>query len=486
VSQTHRVVETGVATIDQILGGGIPSRQSVVITGEPGSGKTVLASQIAFAYAAKGKSVVFATIASESQDKLLQELSGFSFYDADRIGNEIYMVSAYGALQRGSKDAKDLLLRTMRDRKADLLVIDGLRSLRDLWQNEAKLRDFLYEINVGVAQLGAIAIFTTEYRLEKLQEFPEATTVDGILALSSNRAGGRVVRRAQVVKLRGRCHLTGEHLMHITNDGVHVVPRIEEITAPRETFVPTSARAEFGLPELDKILHGGLPEKSTTLMAGNIGVGKTLLSLHFIATGVSKDEPGLLVSYSEPTERLVARAKAVGIDVTLLVATGKLCLDYCAPLNIEGDDLIDDILRRVRTLGAKRVVIDGLADLDASFVERDRVRPALISLVVELRRIGVTSIFIKEVPKLAGTDLDFSDTPLSVTAENLLFFRHIELRGRLIRIASVLKMRESGFDSHVREFEISENGIRVLEPLSAAEGLLTGNARALPSNGGTS
>lgn len=485
MSQPNRVVETGIASLDQLLGGGIPSRQSVVITGEPGSGKTVLASQIAFAYAAKGKNVVFATIASESQEKLLQELAGFSFYDADRIGNEIYMVSAYGALQRGAKDAKDLLLKTMRDRKADLLVIDGLRSLRDLWQNEAKLRDFLYEINVGIAQLGAIALFTTEYRLEKLQEYPEATTVDGILSLSSKRIGGRVVRRAQVVKLRGRHHLTSEHLMHITSEGIHVVPRIEEITAQRETFVPTDARAKFGLPELDKILHGGLPAKSTTLMAGNIGVGKTLLSLHFIATGVANDEPGLLVSYSEPTERLVARAKSVGIDVTLLIATGKLCLDYCAPLNVEGDDLIDDILRRVREMGAKRVVIDGLADLDASFVDRERVRPALTSLIVELRRAGVTSIFIKEVPKLAGTDLDFSDTPISVTAENLLFFRHIEWRGRLIRIASVLKMRESGFDSHVREFEISDHGIRVLEPISMAEGLLTGNARAVPSNGGS-
>src|SRR5690606_15861956 len=122
----------------------------------------------------------------------------------------------------------ELLLKTMRDRKAKLLFIDGLRSLRDLWQDEAKLRDFLYELNVGIAQRDGIGLFTTEYGVEKLLEYPEATTVDGIVSLSTVRVGGRIVRRARAVKLRGRPHLTSEHVMHITYDGVRIVPRLEE------------------------------------------------------------------------------------------------------------------------------------------------------------------------------------------------------------------------------------------------------------------
>jgi circadian clock protein KaiC len=104
-------------------------------------------------------------------------------------------------------------------------------------------------------------------------------------------------------------------------------------------------------------------------------------------------------------------------------------------------------------------------------------------LIVQLRDRGVTTLFIKEVPKLAGPDVDFSDTPISVTAENMLFFRQVELRGRLHRIASVLKMRESGYDPYVREFEISSEGFRMLGPLAAGEGLLTGVARYLPIDG---
>jgi circadian clock protein KaiC len=252
---TRRVISTGIPSLDLLLGGGIPVCQSVVVTGTPGTGKTILCSQIAFGLAERGERVVLATIASESQDKLIQELQGFSFFNPERLSHEIFMVSVYPALQKGAKEAKDLLLKTMRDRHAKLLFIDGLRSLRDLWQDESKLRDFFYELNVGLAQLDAIALFTTEYPLEKLMEYPEATTVDGIVSLSTINFAGRVVRRARVAKLRGRAHLTAEHLMHITQGGITVVPRIEETTHAAQAFVPSGRRATFGLPELDTILR---------------------------------------------------------------------------------------------------------------------------------------------------------------------------------------------------------------------------------------
>lgn len=483
MEQTKRIISTGVPTLDLILGGGIPARQSVIVTGDPGTGKTLLCSQIAFAHAARGQGVVLATVASESQDKLIEELQGFSFFDAERISRELFVVSAYPWLQKGPKEAKDLLLKTMYERKAKLLFVDGLRSLRDLWQNEAKLRDFLYELNVGLAQREAIGLFTTEYPLHKLMEYPEATTVDGLIALSAQRFGGRVVRRAQVAKLRGRAHLTGEHLMHITERGVTIVPRLEETTHANADFQPSASRCGFDLPELDKILQGGIPRMSATLMAGSTGVGKTLLATQFVAAGARRGEPGLLINYSEPVGRLVARAKSVGLDLAPLLPTDKLFIEYRPSTNVEGDDLAAEILEKVRAGGICRLVIDGIGEVEESIMEKPRIRGLLSSLNIQLRDLGVTTIFIKEVAKIAGPELDFSDTPLSVTAENVLFFRHIELRGRLHRVVSVLKMRESGYDPYVREFEVTSAGIRVLGPFDSAEGLLTGVTRALPPQG---
>lgn len=477
--EKKRIISTGIPCLDLLLGGGIPGRQSVIVTGDPGTGKTILCSQIAFAHAARGERVVLATVASESQDKLIEELQGFSFFEPDRLANEIFVVSAYPWLQKGPKEAKDLLLRTMKDRKAKLLFVDGLRSLRDLWQNEAKLRDFLYELNVGLAQLEAVALFTTEYPLHKLMDYPEATTVDGLIALSALRSGGRVVRRVQVAKLRGRGHLTGEHLMHIGPQGISIVPRLEETTHANLDFKPSSKRAGFGLRELDEMLSGGLPYMSATLMAGSTGVGKTLLAARFIAEGARQGEPGLLVSYSEPLGRLVARARGVSLDLEAHLGKGNLFVEYRPSTNSEGDDLIGELLEKVRRHGIRRLVVDGIGEIEESILEKSRARGLLSSLIIQLRDLGVTTLFIKEVPKIAGPELDFSDTPISVIAENVLFFRHIELRGRLHRIISVLKMRESAYDPYLREFEIRDDGIRVLGPVASAEGLLTGTARAL-------
>jgi circadian clock protein KaiC len=473
------LVSTGIPSLDTLLGGGIPERQAVVVTGDPGTGKTILCSQIAFARAAAGDDVVLATVASESHDKLLDELGGFDFFDPERIGREIFFLSAYPWLKKGPKDAKDLLLKTMRERKAKLLFLDGMRSLRDLWQDEAKLRDFLYELNVGLSQLDAVGLLTTEYDVDTLMDYPEATTVDGIISLSVLRSAGRSHRRAQVVKLRGRPHLSSEHVMHITKSGVHIVPRLEEVTVPAERFEPTSERAAFDLAELDRLLEGGLPRKSTTLLVGSTGVGKTLLSLKLLLAGAKKEEPSMLVTYSEPVERLVHRAKNVSLDPEPLVRSGKLFLEYRSALNFEADDLMDDLLAKVRERGIRRVVIDGIGEVEESIVERGRTRAFFFALIIQLRDLGVTSLFIKEVPKIAGPDLDFSDTPVSVTAENLIFARHIELRGRLHRVLSILKMRESGYDPYVREFEIEPGGIRVLDPMQSAQGLLTGIARPI-------
>jgi circadian clock protein KaiC len=482
-SVVEQLLDTGIPLLNLLLGGGIPQRHLVIVTGDPGTGKTVLCSQIAFAQAKMQRNVVVATLASEAQDKLIAELRGFSFFDPDCIGEELFLVSAYPWVQRGPKEAKELLLRTMKERKASMLFIDGLRSIRDLWQNEAKLRDFLYELNVGLSQYNAVGLITTEYPLRKLMDYPEATTVDGLISLSALRFGGRIVRRIQVAKLRGRGHLTGEHVMHIGADGISIVPRLEETTNVDATFVPSQARAEFGLADLDGVLHGGLPVMSTTLLAGSTGVGKTLLGAHFVATGARHGQRGMLVSYSEPVSRLAARAKGIALDLGPLVRDGSLLLEYHAPINSEADDLVTSILDQVKRHRVERLVVDGIGEIEQGTLEQERVRGLLSSLMIQLRQLGVTTIFIKEVPKITGPELDFSDTPISVTAENVLFLRHIELDGELRRILSVLKMRESGYDPHVHEFVISQKGLRVLGPIVGVDGLLTGTGRQRGTSG---
>ncbi|RKI51402.1 circadian clock protein KaiC [Corallococcus sp. AB049A] len=476
--------QSGIPSFDVLLGGGIPPRQSFIVTGTPGSGKTVLCSQVAFSAAARGVPVVVVTVTSEPHDKLMESLSSFSFFQPDLLGEKLFLISAYSALKRGPKEARELILQTVRERGAAMLFIDGLRSIRDLWQDEARLREFLYELGIGLAASNCIGLFTTEYPLGRLMELPEATTVDGIVALSIQPQGSRRVRRVEVVKLRGRPHLTGEHTMLMSESGVEFIPRLEAVPLHLRDEPPTLKRMAFGLPELDALMHGGLPELSTTMLAGSMGIGKTLVALHFAADGARQGQKSLFVSYFDAPAMLQARAQRVGLDVTPLLNDGRLTLRYLPPTEVEADELIRDLLDQVDALGVKRLVLDGLTELELSILDPVRRRTFLSSLAMRLRMRGVTTVFTREVSKIVGTELDFNDAPVASLGENLLLLRYVELHGQMHRLLSVLKMRDSEYSADMREFQIQDTGVKVLAPMRSAVGLLTGQARPLGASVG--
>ncbi len=478
------IISSGIPSFDAILGGGLPRRHSLVVTGNPGSGKTILCSQVAFMQARAGRRSVIATITSEPHDKLISELRGFTFFDEALVGEEVFFVSIYAALKKGHKEARDLLLQLVQSRRAGTLFIDGLRALRDLWQDEARLREFMHDLTVGVAAADCTTLLSTEYDLATLTTRPEATTVDGIVSIAVNPLGTQRSRRIEVVKLRGRPHLVGEHPVRIDERGLTITPRLETVTPADVDYRPSPGRADFGLPELDALLHGGLPRESGTLLVGSTGIGKTLLSLHFAAAAAQAGERALFVSFYEPPASLIRRAAGVGLHLQPLVDSGALAIDYDPPLQLDADQLLEQVLARLQELDARRLVLDGLVEVERALTDPTRQRELLTALMIRLRQMRVTAIYTKELTRLAG-DVDFSDTPVSLIAENLMFMRHIELRGTLRRILSVVKMRASAYDVSLREF-VFDGGVKVLEPLREATGLLTGVAHLLPPGTGNS
>ena len=418
---------------------------------------------------------------SEPHDKLIDQLSAFNFFRPELLGEQVFLISAYAPLKKGAKEARDLILGTVRERSAKLLFIDGVRAIRDLWQDEPRLREFFYELGVGLAAADCVGLLTTAYPIGDLMAFPEATTIDGIVSLTMKQHGVRRLRRVEVVKLRGRAHLTGEHFLEIGSEGIRVIPRLEALLLSNLELAPDGGRAAFGLPELDGLMEAGLPRGTITMLAGSMGIGKTVFSAHFAVDGARKGEKALFVSFFEELGAVVSRAQHIGLDLQPSVASGALRFIYLPPTELEADIIVDHVLAEIARMGARRLVIDGLGALELSIAEADRRRDFLAALSVRLRLAGVTTVFTKEVAKIAGTELDFSDTPIAILAENLLLLRYVELRGRIHRILSVLKMRDSRYETDLREFEITDQGIRVLAPLRSVKGLLTGQAHPIGS-----
>ncbi|HEX8032922.1 MAG TPA: ATPase domain-containing protein, partial [Ktedonobacterales bacterium] len=120
---TQVYLSTGVPDLDGIMKGGIPRGSLTLIMGVPGSGKTTLASQIAFASAHAGSTVLILTALSESTNKLLEHLRDFTFFDPDLIGGRVQFFSLQSALQSGLRGTRDAVLQMARQIKADMVVL---------------------------------------------------------------------------------------------------------------------------------------------------------------------------------------------------------------------------------------------------------------------------------------------------------------------------------------------------------------------------
>jgi len=231
LSVVHPVINaTGVQNLDVMLGGGLPRGALTLIVGPPGSGKTTLASQIAFAAAQRGQRALILTALSESTDKLIRHLRGFSFFDQDVVGGLIQVLSLYQFLQQdGVTGTADDIITLVRRTRTDVLVIDGFRGIRGFDRDPHSAREFLYRISAALNLQGVTTIVSSEAQPRDVAMFPEATTADILIGIHYRVAGMRHQRLIETVKARGLSPLSGLHVLNLGADGVAIFPRLEAL-----------------------------------------------------------------------------------------------------------------------------------------------------------------------------------------------------------------------------------------------------------------
>jgi circadian clock protein KaiC len=194
-----RFLETGVSHLDRILGGGIVALSTVMLIGAPGTGKTILARQIAFQHASRGSTVLYLTGYPETHDKLLSHSRGLSFFVPEMIGKQIHFASLLDLLREGPDETEVAVVETARAKRASLIVLDGFRSMRGLLTDDQTVARFLYSLGAKLALLGATTMVVVEGQPEEVNRYPELTVVDVILALRREITGRRQRRLIEVV-----------------------------------------------------------------------------------------------------------------------------------------------------------------------------------------------------------------------------------------------------------------------------------------------
>ncbi len=469
-------LQSGIEGLDELLKGGFVAGSSYIIQGRPGSGKTILANQIGFNHARAGGRVLFATLLAEPHERLFQFLSTLSFFDKDKIGDQIQFVSAFDTMENdGLDEVVKLLRREIVRQKSTVMILDGLLNARSRADSPLNTKRFISELQGHAAFAGCTVFFLTSSQLD--DGSPEHTMVDGVLELGEELVGTTSVRRIKMRKTRGSGAIPGSHECEITENGLVVYPRLESTvthSAMRDSdhfsVVPS------GLATLDPLIGGGLVASSVTLVIGPSGSGKTSFGVSFLSRSTVQ-EPGLHFGFYESPQRLRIKAAALGLNLEAMEKSGALTIMWRSITTELIDKLAIELLRVVEEKSIKRVFLDSLGGMARVAADKSRIQDLYTALMGELRARDVTVVASWEVSSLLGGEIDGPAADLSSIVDNLLVFRFVQEPAELKRQLSIHKIRDNPYDPALLELSISSRGLDVKKVNFHALGDTT-NARA--------
>jgi circadian clock protein KaiC len=467
---------TGTDSLDTILDGGFFKGGLYVIEGTPGAGKTILANQICFRHAAQNGRAVFVTLLAESHSRMLQHMRTLSFFDEAVIPSALVYVSGFAAMERdGLNGIVEMVHREITRHNATLLVIDGFSIAEQLAVSERQFKKFVHDLQSQAAAADCTVLLLVDGGRRQAQL--EYVMVDGILQLEDILFDHRTERNLQVVKFRGSSYLRGRHPFRITDDGIVAYPRIEAVYAVppvRDRYRPL--RIATGIDGFDTMLRGGLPSETSNAVYGPTGSGKTTFGLQYVSLS-SKLEPGLFFGMYETPERLRVKAAALGIDLEGLEDRGDLQIIWRPQGELILDDIAHQVIETVRARGVRRLFIDGFGGLLESSVAPDRLSLFISTFSNTLRALNATTVLTMEARDILGSEMILPAYGLSSLLEGLIVLRYAEVRGRVHRILSITKIRDSDFDSLLHDVTMTDRGMVVGAPMRGLEALLSGFAR---------
>lgn len=475
-----RRVPTGIPGLDAILHGGFLEGGVYIVQGTPGAGKTILGNEICFRHTRAGGRAAYITLLAEMHTRMLQHLRPLSFFNEAVIPSELYYVSAFQTLESaGLQGLIDLLRLEIKNHGATLLIIDGLVAAEESARSDREFKKFIHAIQAHAGAYDCTVLLLTSGSGGHVRA--EHTMVDGVLDLEDHLLQFRTERTLRVRKFRGSAFMRGRHPFRITNDGIRLFPRVEAMFCDADRLCVPAPRAKLssGIGELDEMMGGGLPACSVTGLIGASGVGKTTIGLHFLSLS-SATEPGLCFGFFETPDALRLKARTLGLALGSALDRGDLEILWQARKENILDELADQLLTNIKRRKVKRVFIDGLGGFIESASHPDRIGRFFASLTNELQALSTTTLFSMETREIVGGGIRVPVDGISALVENLVYLRFVEHRSDLLRLITVGKVRDSDHDPRLREFVITDKGVRVREVFAGMEGVTSGIAHELP------
>jgi circadian clock protein KaiC len=471
---------SGVPGLDEVLGGGIPEFSFNLIAGGPGSGKTTLAQQIMFATASPQRPALFITILGEPPIKMLRYQQQFSFFDATKISGCVrFLHLGAELLEDGLENVLARIVKEVEDTCPKLVFVDSFRAVvrKSLEPGQMELQSFVQRLSLQLTGWEATTFLIGEYEAHEAECNPIFTVADGILWISQATNRNSIVRKVQVVKMRGQGQIPGLHTVKISSAGLRVYPRLPNPDRPIAKTTDRKQRRRTGVAALDEMLGGGIPAGYSVMIVGPSGSGKTILSTQFIREGIERGEPGVIAVFEKRPDEYLSTAPNSD-ELSKLVATGKLKMLYLRPLDLSVDETMEEIAAAVHEVGATRVAIDSLSGFELALAPsyREDFRESLYRMVGGLVGLGVTVVMTAELVE-SYTELRLSPHGISFLTDGIILQRYAEIDGALRKVICVVKMRGFDHQKEMKLYDIGPSGIVMGDALADYQGILIGAPR---------
>jgi circadian clock protein KaiC len=474
-SATTSRLSTGIEGLDEILYGGFLPQRNYLVKGTAGSGKTILALHFLQAGVDAGEPALFINVEEDLDDLTANaEALGFDtdaidFLDLSPTADAFVEDRTYDVFEAAEVE-QEPLREAIVDRVDALeptrVVVDPLTQFRYLSTDDYQFRKQVVGLMRFLEQRGATVVFTAQDARNQPTEELEFVA-DGTIRLESAPYGSTV----QVPKFRGSRIKGGDHAYRITDDGMVVFPAL----APSDHRSPFTAEPiSSGVAEVDALLNGGIERGTVSVISGPTGVGKTTLGTQFMNAAADRGERSVVYLFEESKSTFLSRSEAIGIPVERMIDRGTLELREMNALELSPQEFARIVREDVEKNDTQMVMLDGIAGYRLTLHgETDMVLKRLHALGRYLKNMGVTTLLIDETDSLTGPFAATQEN-ISYLADNIVFLRHVELRGELRKAIGVLKKRTGDFERTLREFEITADGIVVGESLTGMQGILTG------------
>lgn len=472
-------LDPGIPGFELITRGGIPRGRLSLVAGTAGSGKTIFAAQFLAAGVAAGEPGVFVTF-EERPDAIRRNFRSFGWdiagWEAD--GRWAFVDAsarfAEDTTMLGEFDLSPLIARVrhaVKETKAQRVSIDSVDALVAQFETPGPTRRAMFQLAAAVEEMGVTTVMTGErsddYGVVAQFGFEEFVA-DNVIILRNALESEKRRRTVEVLKLRGGSHLKGEHLFTLLpKQGIAVVPQ----QTVNSDYPSSTTRMSWGNRQLDEMCGGGLFEKSLTMVSGPTGSGKSFLSTVFIMGGIAAGERSLLHSFEESHDQICRNAEAWGFDFTSLESEGRLRIIAQAPEASSLEDHLLKVQRAINEFRPDRVAIDSLTALQrVSTVKNFREYVLGLSFHIKMNcRLGL----VVTAADLANA-APIGNLHISTVSDTMVMLKYVAVGSEIKRGITILKMRGSNHDKHIREFEIRGDGVHVLDPFEDIRGLITG------------